>query len=109
MRVLVRSADGSILPADVSLSSLRFRDAEYLVVYINDVTERRRALAALRESEARLQGIAANVPGLVFRLERAPVTGQIDFAYISEGSSSDERSVGTEWVSTWRYWWWPCD
>ncbi|MGQ3319904.1 PAS domain-containing sensor histidine kinase [Pseudomonas brassicacearum subsp. neoaurantiaca] len=81
-------ADGSILPADVSLSFLRFRDAEYLVVYLNDVTERRRALAALRESEARLQGIAANVPGLVFRLERAPVTGQIDFAYISEGSES---------------------
>ena len=81
-------ADGSILPADVSLSFLRFRDSEYLVVYLNDVTERRRALAALRESEARLQGIAANVPGLVFRLERAPVTGQIDFAYISEGSES---------------------
>jgi PAS domain S-box-containing protein len=81
-------ADGSVLPADVSLSFLRFRDSEYLVVYLTDVTERRRALAALQESEARLQGIAANVPGLVFRLERAPVTGQIDFAYISEGSES---------------------
>lgn len=81
-------ADGSILPTDVSLSFMRFRDGEYLVVYLNDVTERRRALAALQESEARLQGIAANVPGLVFRLERAPVTGQIDFAYISEGSES---------------------
>ncbi|WP_085599146.1 MULTISPECIES: PAS domain S-box protein [unclassified Pseudomonas] len=81
-------ADGSILPTDVSLSFLRFRDSEYLVVYLTDVTERRRALAALRESEARLQGIAANVPGLVFRLERAPVSGQIDFAYISEGSQT---------------------
>ncbi|WP_085693864.1 MULTISPECIES: PAS domain S-box protein [unclassified Pseudomonas] len=81
-------ADGSVLPADVSLSFLRFRDSEYLVVYLTDVTERRRALAALQESEARLKGIAANVPGLVFRLERAPVTGQIDFAYISEGSET---------------------
>ncbi|AWY41531.1 PAS domain S-box protein [Pseudomonas putida] len=81
-------ADGSILPADVSLSFLRFRDGEYLVVYLTDVTERRRALAALQESEARLQGIAANVPGLVFRFERAPGSGQIDFAYISEGSES---------------------
>ncbi len=81
-------ADGSILPTDVSLSFLRFRDSEYLVVYLTDVTERRRALAALRESEARLQGIAANVPGLVFRLERAAVSGQIDFAYISEGSET---------------------
>lgn len=81
-------ADGSILPTDVSLSFLRFREGEYLVVYLTDVTERRRALAALQESEARLQGIAANVPGLVFRLERAPGSGQIDFAYISEGSES---------------------
>lgn len=81
-------ADGSILPADVSLSFLRFRDAEYLVVFLTDVTERRRALAALQESEARLQGIAANVPGLVFRLERAQAGGLLEFAYISEGSES---------------------
>ncbi len=81
-------ADGSILPTDVSLSFLRFRDAEYLVVFLTDVTERRRALAALQESEARLQGIAANVPGLVFRLERAEAGGPLEFAYISEGSES---------------------
>ncbi len=81
-------ADGSVLPADVSLSFLRFRDGEYLVVYLNDVTERRRALAALQESEARLKGIAANVPGLVFRLERVPQTGELYFPYISEGSES---------------------
>jgi PAS domain S-box-containing protein len=84
-------ADGSSLPADVSLSFLRFRQAEYLVVYITDVTERRRALAALQESEARLQGIAANVPGLVFRLERAQPEGPVDFAFISDGS---EQLVG---------------
>jgi len=81
-------ADGSILPADVSLSFLRFREGEYLVVYLNDVTERRRALAAVQESEARLKAIAANVPGLVFRLERVPLTGELHFPYISEGSES---------------------
>jgi PAS domain S-box-containing protein len=81
-------ADGSVLPADVSLSFLRFAGGEYLVVYLNDVTERRRALAALQESEARLQGIAANVPGLVFRLERLPFSDEIEFAYISQGSES---------------------
>ncbi|WP_248795371.1 PAS domain S-box protein [Pseudomonas sp. MWU13-2105] len=81
-------ADGSILPADVSLSFLRFRGGEYLVVYLNDVTERRRALAAVQESEARLKAIAANVPGLVFRLERVPLTGELHFPYISEGSES---------------------
>lgn len=81
-------ADGSLLPVELSLSFLRFRDAEYLVVYLADVTERYRALAALRESEARLKGIASNVPGLVFRLEPAPAEGDPEFPYISEGSEA---------------------
>lgn len=62
-------ADGSILPADVSLSFLRFREAEYLVVFITDVTERRRSLAALQESEARLQELAEQLRELSAHLE----------------------------------------
>ncbi|MGE7991281.1 PAS domain-containing sensor histidine kinase [Pseudomonas sp. NPDC089554] len=85
---LCRRADGSLLPVELSLSFLRFRDAEYLVVFLTDITERRRALAALRESEARLKGIAGNVPGLVFRLERDPSEGGLEFPYISEGSEA---------------------
>ena len=81
-------ADGSEFPADVTLSFLRFQAAEYLVVYLNDITERRQVQAALQESDARLQGIAANVPGLVFRLERSLLTGELDFPYISEGSEN---------------------
>ncbi|WP_313203281.1 PAS domain S-box protein [Pseudomonas sp.] len=83
-----RRADRSLLPVELSLSFLRFRDAEYLVVYLADVTERHRALAALRESEARLKGIAGNVPGLVFRLEPEPAEGEPEFPYISEGSEA---------------------
>jgi PAS domain S-box-containing protein len=79
-------ADGSHLPVDVSLSFLRFRDAEYLVVFLTDVTERRRAGAALQESEARFKGIAGSVPGLVFRLERTVAEQPVVFAYISEAS-----------------------
>ncbi|MCP3788195.1 transporter substrate-binding domain-containing protein [Pseudomonas fulva] len=81
-------ADGCLLPVELSLSFLRFRDAEYLVVYMADVTERHRATAALRESEARLKGIAGNVPGLVFRLERDPAEKGLEFPYVSEGSEA---------------------
>ena len=56
-----RRADGSILPADVSLSFLRFADGEYLVVYLNDVTERRRYVAALLQSEAQLRELSAHL------------------------------------------------
>lgn len=50
-------ADGSILPADVSLSFLRFRDAEYLVVFLSDVSDRRRAHEQLRELSAHLESV----------------------------------------------------
>lgn len=54
-------ADGSILPADVSLSFVRSAQAEYLVVYLADVSERRRALAALQKSEAQLRELSAHL------------------------------------------------
>ena len=54
-------ADGSILPAEVSLSFLRFAEGEYLVVYLNDVTERRRYVAALLQSEAQLRELSAHL------------------------------------------------
>lgn len=50
-------ADGSIVPADVSLSFLRFQGGEYLVVYLQDVTERRRAQERLRELSAHLESV----------------------------------------------------
>ncbi|GFM72108.1 ABC transporter substrate-binding protein [Pseudomonas cichorii] len=50
-------ADGSVLPADVSLSFLRFREAEYLVVFLSDVTERRRVHDQLRELSAHLESV----------------------------------------------------
>ncbi len=88
VEIQCRAADGSLLPVDLSLSFLRFRDAEYLVVFMTDVTERRRSIEAVRESEARLKGIAGNVPGLVFRLERDPAEGELEFPYVSEGSEA---------------------
>ena len=65
-------ADGSILPADVSLSFLRFADGEYLVVYLNDVTERRRYVAALLQSEAQLRELSAHLE-TVREEEKAPL------------------------------------
>ncbi|WP_374535629.1 sensor histidine kinase [Chitinimonas taiwanensis] len=54
-------ADGSALPVDVRLSYLRYRDTEYLVAFVNDATERRRARHALEASEASLRELAAHL------------------------------------------------
>ena len=50
-----------------------------------EVAERRRAQASLRESEARFQRIANNVPGMVYRLVQRP-DGGVAFSFVSEGS-----------------------
>lgn len=84
-------ADGQRFPAAITYSFLRFGSREYLVVFLADITERRRASAQLQESEARLKAMAGNVPGLVFRLERETPQGVVRVAYISEAS---QRLVG---------------
>jgi PAS domain S-box-containing protein len=52
-----------------------------------DNSARRDVERALRESEARYEGIAANVPGMVFELIRDGA-GQISFAYVSPGAKA---------------------
>lgn len=52
-----------------------------------DNTARRDVERALRESEARYEGIAANVPGMVFELIRDG-SGRMSFAYVSPGSEA---------------------
>jgi len=49
--------------------------------------ERRRAEAALHESEARFRSITAKVPGMVFQILRA-ADGALRFTYASEGAAA---------------------
>lgn len=53
--------NGSRFPADVRLSYLRFGKTEYVIVFIADATERRRAREALEKSEASLRDLAAHI------------------------------------------------
>ena len=50
-----------------------------------DNSARRAVEGELKESEARYQGITANVPGMVFELLRDP-GGRLAFSYVSEGA-----------------------
>src|SRR2546428_2575761 len=52
-----------------------------------DNTSRRAMESALRESEARYEGMTANVPGMVFQLLRSG-TGRVSFSYVSQGSEA---------------------
>jgi diguanylate cyclase (GGDEF)-like protein/PAS domain S-box-containing protein len=54
------------------------------VIVFRDITERQRMQAALRESDARFQMLAANLPVVIYRLLRR-LDGSIEFLYVSPG------------------------
>ena len=82
----LRRADGtfgSIICNGRPYYDMQGRFAGYLSACY-DNTARRAMESALKESEARYQGMTANVPGMVFELLRDP-DGALSFSYVSEG------------------------
>jgi PAS domain S-box-containing protein len=62
--------DGTRFPVDYTATPiLRDGEPQGVVVVFRDVTERKRAEAALRESEARLRSVVTNAPVVVFCLD----------------------------------------
>lgn len=50
-------------------------------------TERRAALEAVQENEARFRALVSNIPGMVFQLQLRP-DGKVSFVYVSEGAKT---------------------
>jgi PAS domain S-box-containing protein len=61
--------DGGVIHATISVSCVRRADrsVDYLIALLEDVTERKRAEQALRESQAHLQAILDNCPAMIFQ------------------------------------------
>ena len=63
-----RRKDGSILPVEVSISGFRYKDKEVDLSIIRDITERKVAQEALRESESKLRRITDNAPDMIYHV-----------------------------------------
>ena len=79
-----RKKDGTAIEVEIHSILTTFAGHPARLAVVNDVTESRKTEQALRESEARYERIAANVPGMVYqRVLRAD--GSVVYPFLSVG------------------------
>jgi len=95
-----RRKDGSLVPLDVSLSPVETDEGLAVLVTIIDLTERRRAVTELRESETRFRQMAERIDDLFYVLDMPEGT----VSYVSPAcetifhrSSEELSSNGQAW------------
>lgn len=91
-----RRKDGSTFPVEVSMTYAVF-DRPYLLAIVRDISERKQAEAALRESEQAYRALAQNLPGMVYRLfvrEGARMVFYNDAVQEITGYAADALTMG---------------
>lgn len=73
------------IPRNLWLEVHAYPSALGLSIYFRDITERREAVEALKQSEARFQDIVANAPGMVYQFV-LHTNGSVEVPFVNEGS-----------------------
>jgi PAS domain S-box-containing protein len=76
--------DAGRFPAEITLSRMRFRDSTCVIAVARDITVRRRAEIALRQSEDFLKNIVDNIPAMVF------VKDAVELRYVAFNKAGEE-------------------
>jgi PAS domain S-box-containing protein len=85
--VMGRRKDGSEVPIRKALGHAKLIDRNLYVLFITDITERRRIMQALHDSEEQFRSLIGSIPGIAFRC-RAEDDYPLEFI-----------SHGVEWVT----------
>ena len=101
-----RRKDGSLL--DISLTVSPIRDKAGRIVAASkiarDITEQKRAEAALRDSERRLQDLLAAIPAAIYTTDAA---GKITYYNEAAVEFAGRRPIigSDEWCVSWKLYW----
>ena len=83
-QICLKKANGSFFWVKMSMRSINFNGEAAILAAFYDITDRVEAETALRQSEARFQKLAANVPGMIYQFQLA-ADGTVSFPYVSSG------------------------
>jgi PAS domain S-box-containing protein len=83
MEVSALRADGSEFPMELAVDALGQKDGVFFSAYVRDISARKQADIALKESFDRLRKIASQLPGVVFQFRLYP-DGRCSLPYASD-------------------------
>lgn len=83
-QICLKKANGSLFWVKMSMRSINFNGEAVILSAFYDITDRLETETALRQSEARFQKLAANLPGMIYQFQLA-ADGTVSFPYVSSG------------------------
>ena len=90
--------DGSVVPIDLSIGEMRVGERPVFIGVVRDITERKRADAALRESEERFRTLARAAPVGIFETDAGGQCAHVNQRWCELAGIAEDVARGSGWT-----------